>query len=145
MKLELENQYSFQEAMGYGDDPEPMDKHDILDHITNWHAIIQGMVNNGCEFSDEMTQLESFLYDLSNCKVEFSEPLQEFKYGVTYTCWTDFVVCAKSQEEADELATKFYYEHDSELRAKANDPNKGAKDAELYRRDGTYITVARNY
>lgn len=138
MKLQLENQYSFQKAMGYGDDPEPMELRHIKEQIAFWAGQLQIDIDDGV-VSSGYAGLESFLFELSRGEVSFSNPLREFRYDVEYSAQTSFTVCAGTQEEADELASKFYYDHDSELRAKAGDDVRNS----WLCRDGK--TVCKNY
>lgn len=109
MKLTMKNQFSFQKAMGYCDDPEMMSDKDVAEHITLWQEIVGNIAQlNGPtakRYHDELVQLESFLNELGSCaEIEYEEPLDmyEYIYGIEYFKY--IYVMASSPEEADRLA-----------------------------------------
>jgi len=109
MKLTMKNQYSFQKAMGYGDDPVMMDADAVKSHLALWQEIVGSIAQlNGPtakRYHDELVQLESFLNELGSCsEIEYEQPLEtyEYIYGVEYFKY--IYVTASSPEEADRLA-----------------------------------------
>lgn len=115
MKLTMENQLSFQKAMGYGDDHEAMTPDEVASQIATWRGIVSSLID-GSMFSDELTQLESFLYELSyKGEVEYEEPLEEYTFLAGFEYYKRFRVVGKSAEDARQMAKYRYAEYKERL------------------------------
>lgn len=109
MKLTMKNQYSFQEAMGYEDDPECMTPSEVIDQLEHWRVAISYLVDEGTkiQFSSELIQIESFLSNLvESRKVVYEEPLQEYEFTVVFEYNLPINVLAKDEGDAVLLAIK---------------------------------------
>jgi len=146
MKLQLENQYTFQEMMGYGDDPEPMKVEHIKEHIEFWRFKLAQLNDSGFG-NDELVQLEHFLFCLAHDgDVEFAEPLKEYEYQVSFEYFTTFTVAAASEDVADALASKYFMKYDKNLREQAfeHEGNSGWNTV-VSRNYGSHDVIRENY
>jgi len=103
MKLTMKNDYSFQKAEGYLDDPDTMSVDEVKKQLSYWHDLLEAMDANA-KLPSDLVHLSSFIESLANGEIEYTNPLQEFEYGMAFEYYHRFKVTAKSQEEADEIA-----------------------------------------
>lgn len=140
MKLTMKNQYSFQKAMGYCDDPEMMSDEDVAEHITLWQEIVGNIANlNGStakRYHDELVQLESFLNELGSCaEIEYEQPLKTYGYHAGFEYYTNFEVIAESQKKADEKALEKFKAMADEMPQQINEAKGCFKYLEQYEPD----------
>lgn len=118
MKLTMKNQLSFQKAMGYNDDPEPMSIDEVVHQIALWRETVSALADRGSAFSDELTQLESFLFELSyKSEIEYAEPLDEYEFEVIWQFRTPIRVAAKNQYTARSRAIEYFEKNQQGLAA----------------------------
>ena len=116
MKLMMKDQFSFQKAMGYGDDPEQMTAEETSSHIFGWCKELEKLNESG-NGSDELAQLESFLGELAKGDIEYTEPLKRYEFSVVFNRFTNIEVFGKDEEEAISNARKMFHKNRDELQA----------------------------
>ena len=113
MKLQMYDQYSFQTAMGYEDDPLPMTEEEVSSHIKYWRESLQKLLDSIDGKTAEQCDLELLCAFLGNAlevaEVEYTNPAQEYEYTAIFEYGKSFNIYAHSQEEADKLAKWDFY------------------------------------
>ena len=107
MKLTMKNNYSFQKAEGYLDDPDMMSVDEVKEQLRYWHSLLEDMDANA-QLPSDLVYLSSFVKSLADGDVEYEEPLKKYGYHAGFEYYDNFEVIAESQEKADEAALKLF-------------------------------------
>lgn len=107
MKLTMKNGYTFQEAIGYPEDPEMMSADDVRAELLRWSEEIGKWADGGELGYEKVWGLDGFLSALAG-EIEYEQPLGKFGYHAGFEYYDNFEVIAESQEQADIQAIKLF-------------------------------------
>lgn len=111
MKLTMKDNYSFQKAEGYLDDPDMMSVDEVKEQLRYWHGILEGMDMNA-QLPSDLVYLSSFIKSLADGEVEYEEPLHEYEYTIVFEYSTPLKVMAKDENSAALLAIHEVKQHE---------------------------------
>lgn len=106
--LTMNNDYSFQRAIGYQGDPEAMSTDDVKAELARWSEVVRSLLEGEKQNPDLLDGLDGFLAELSKGEVKYEHPLTTYCYHVGFEYYDNFEVVAESQEQADEQALKVF-------------------------------------
>lgn len=132
MKLQLNNQLTFQETSGYPEDPAPMTQEEVKKQLMHWHDEI-AKLGEETDYTPDLCDLEAFLYSLANCEVEYEHPFAEYSYYAGFEYCFNFDVIAESQEKADEKAIEKFKAMANKMPQQINDSQGTFKYLEQYK------------
>lgn len=103
IKLTMNDNYTFQKAEGYEDEPEMNSVEEVRYQLRYWYELLDRMDEQGT-LDGDLVQLMTFIRNLADSEIEYEHPLQSFDYVAGIEYYRTIRVYACSKEDADELA-----------------------------------------
>ena len=105
--LRLHDQTSFQDILGYHDDPDPMSCEQVACEIGRWADELSVAAQDGSgASSDTLADAGAFLRAIAEGDIALSDPLPEYRYIGAVEYAREFTIAAPDAHIADEIAAR---------------------------------------
>lgn len=105
--LRLHDQTSFQDILGYHDDPDPMSCEQVACEIGRWAEELSVAAQDGSgASSDTLADAGAFLRAIAEGDIALSDPLPEYRYIGAVEYARSFTIAAPDAHIADEIAAR---------------------------------------